>query len=82
MFDRWMLLLIVFTVMLLHDLPKLRNKRKEKVVYYSVLAVCLYLGVNWASPLKMPHLYDIAKLIFGTPAKLIVEGLKAKGGGG
>ncbi|MBD0381033.1 hypothetical protein [Paenibacillus sedimenti] len=70
-------LLVIYGVISLADIPKLKKLgSRERIAYSGMLLLTVYLGINYMLDLRWPFLEEAAAVLIGEPARLIVEFLK------
>lgn len=74
---KMLLLLMIYTVISLTDIPKLKKlDHREIIAYTFVVLLSAYLGINYIFDLRWPFLEEAASVLIGKPARRIVEFLK------
>ncbi|WP_027085122.1 hypothetical protein [Cohnella panacarvi] len=69
-----LLLLIVYAVIGLADLARLRKLHsREMAVYSAALLLTVYLGIDFAWDLKWPFIEEAAFSVLGKPAEFLVK---------
>lgn len=72
-----LLLLLIYAVISIADIPKLKMLTGREIMAYSaMLLLSLYLGISHVFNLKWPFLEEAAAALISDPARRIVEFLK------
>lgn len=74
MFERILVLIIIYTAILAYDGPKLKhNSRRERLTYAVVMLVSGYLSLAYVTDLSWPNLKNVFDVLFADSAQRIVE---------
>lgn len=77
MWENLLVMLIVFSVVLGYDLPRLKQQnRKTKIVYGTLIIVASYLGIDFVFDTQLPHLTVLLDWTLTQPSKQIIDMLK------
>jgi hypothetical protein len=79
MVERIIVVLLMYTVLFSYDLSRLKKQpKKAKYVYTIIIALSLYVGLDFIFKTDWPNIVDLVNVVFLKPAELIVEYLKVK----
>jgi hypothetical protein len=71
------ILVIIYIVIFIHDIPKLKKRESRTIFAYAVIMIiAVYQSMIFAFDLPWPFLHDVVDALFGDPARRIVESLK------
>ncbi|MFC4768661.1 hypothetical protein [Effusibacillus consociatus] len=77
MFEKIILLLIIYSAILIYDGRKWKLKgRRERLSYGAITLTAVYLSFIYVTDSKWPNLNHIIEFFFADPAKHIVESVK------
>ncbi len=77
MSEKILFLVIVYLGMLLHDIPKLKQKnRRERISYGMLMVPVMYLSLVYVMDLAWPTLDELVRFFVSKPAQQIVEAIK------
>lgn len=78
MFEKILVMFILYAAIFSYDGPKLKNKsrQRERIVYGFLMAVTLYLSLIFMFDMNLPTLYELVHSVLKIPAKRIVETFK------
>ncbi|MCA0755965.1 hypothetical protein KP806_12990 [Paenibacillus sp. N4] len=79
MLIRFAIMILACAAVLAFDAPhyKMSNKRGH-VVYGIIMAVAVYLGLDYAVGKDWPDLHDLVDFVFSAPTKMIVTYFESK----
>ncbi|WP_227935510.1 hypothetical protein [Alkalihalobacillus deserti] len=74
MIERIITMLILYTILLSYDLSRLKKSEKRvSYIYTFMIAVSLFLSLDFILDLNWPNLKDLIHAVFLEPAKQITE---------
>ncbi|UKS28249.1 hypothetical protein LOZ80_04750 [Paenibacillus sp. HWE-109] len=74
MFAKIVFISLLFTPMLIYDLPKWkRGFHRDRLVYGAFILPILYLSIIYVADAPWPNLDELIRIFFSNPAKHIVE---------
>lgn len=73
MWERTLVVAVVFGGMLIYDSITLRGKttKKEKWIYALIVSACLYMAIDYVVNKDWPDYFDVVEQILDGPAKQI-----------
>ena len=77
MLEKIIVLSIMYILVLGTDIGKLRKSRfREKMIYFGVIMITLYFGIDYIIEPELPDLDTLADLVLTPPARMIMKFLK------
>ncbi|CAH1224942.1 hypothetical protein PAECIP111893_05196 [Paenibacillus plantiphilus] len=77
MLEKVIVMIVAFGLVIVYDLPNYRrNKRRERIVYWTMMMIAAYLGLDFMLNIKLPHADELLDITFTWPARMIFEALQ------
>ncbi|CAM4138327.1 hypothetical protein L1N85_05870 [Paenibacillus alkaliterrae] len=77
MLEKIAVLVLLYTVMLAYDGPKLKRKSlRERAAYGVIVLAAVYLSIDYVWETDWPNLNELVDLVLSEPAKRIVKSVK------
>ncbi|MCL7748316.1 hypothetical protein [Halalkalibacter alkaliphilus] len=74
MFERIIIVLILYTVLLSFDYSRLKkSEKKVTYIYLFLIVISLFLSTDYILDANWPNLKDLVRAVFLKPAEQIVE---------
>ncbi|WP_332692617.1 hypothetical protein [Halalkalibacter lacteus] len=79
MIDKIIIVLVLYIVLLLFDLPRLKKNEKRVTYIYSIMIVItFYLSADFIFEAEWPNIRGLINVIFLGPAELVADYLMGK----
>lgn len=74
MLEKITVLSIFYIAILAYDVPKLKNnKLPERISYWMLMLVSIYLGLNYVLEMNLPNLTNLVNGLLAKPGKHIFD---------